>query len=54
VAPQVVVDSPDRPALAAAVGHIAFSAGVEVSVLHRQPKGLEDAFLALVDGGDSL
>ncbi|TFD78215.1 ABC transporter ATP-binding protein [Cryobacterium fucosi] len=78
VAPQVVVDSPDRAALASAlsqagvafspgrtgllaaatdpatIGHIAFTAGVEVSALHRQKKGLEDAFLALVDGGDSL
>ncbi len=78
VAPQVVVDSPDRDALAAAltgagvvfslgrtgllasatdpgtIGHIAFAAGVEVSALHRQKKGLEDAFLTLVDGGDSL
>ncbi|TFC16658.1 ABC transporter ATP-binding protein [Cryobacterium algoritolerans] len=77
VAPQVVVDSPDRAALAnaltragvdfsqgrtgllataadpARIGHIAFTAGVEVSALHRQKKGLEDAFLALVDGGDS-
>ena len=78
VAPQVVVDSPDRAALASAltqagiafsqgrtgllataadparIGHIVFTAGVEVSALHRQKKGLEDAFLALVDGGDSL
>ena len=77
IAPQVVVDSPDRDALAAAlteagvhftagrtgllageqdparIGHIAFSAGVEVSVLHRQKSGLEDAFLALVNGADS-
>ncbi len=78
VAPQVVVDSPDRAALASAlaragvvfsqgrtgllataadparIGHIAFTAGVEVSALHRQKKGLEDAFLALVEGSDSL
>jgi len=77
VSPQVVVDSPDRQALAAAlrtagvtftigrsgllaaaidpgaIGHVAFAAGVELSVLHRQKRGLEDAFLALVDGGDS-
>lgn len=70
--PIVVVDSPDRAALAAAltaadvqfqagrsglltagadpglIGHIAFSAGVEVSILHRQKSGLEDTFLALV------
>ena len=78
VASQIVVDSPDRDALATAltqagiafspgrtgllataadpgtIGHIAYTAGVEVSVLHRQKKGLEDAFLTLVDGGDSL
>jgi ABC-2 type transport system ATP-binding protein len=78
VAPQVVVDSPDRHALAAAlsaagvlfttgrsgllaaandpgeIGHLAFTAGVELSVLHRQKRGLEDAFLALVDGGAAL
>ncbi len=76
--PQVIVDSPDRNALATAlteagvefsigrtgllaavtepsrIGHIAFAAGVEVSVLHRQKSGLEDSFLALVAGGDSL
>jgi ABC-2 type transport system ATP-binding protein len=74
----VVVDSPDRAALAAALtaagvpftvgrsgllaveddparlGHLAFAAGVELSLLHRQKRGLEDAFLALVDGGGSL
>jgi ABC-2 type transport system ATP-binding protein len=73
-APRILVDSPDRQALAAAlsqagiefsigrtgllaaapdpalIGHIAFSAGVELSALHRQRKGLEDAFLALVNG----
>jgi ABC-2 type transport system ATP-binding protein len=78
VAPQVIVDSPDRDALAAAlteagipfstgrtgllaaspdpgrIGHIAFTAGIELSVLHRQKSGLEDSFLALVGGGDSL
>jgi ABC-2 type transport system ATP-binding protein len=78
VAPQVIVDSPDRDALARAlaeagipfstgrtgllaaapdpgrIGHVAFAAGVELSVLHRQKSGLEDSFLALVGGGDSL
>jgi ABC-2 type transport system ATP-binding protein len=78
IAPQVIVDSPDRDALVTAltdaglaftagrtglivavpdpgrVGHIAFAAGVELSVLHRQKAGLEDSFLALVEGGDSL
>jgi ABC-2 type transport system ATP-binding protein len=78
IAPQVIVDSPNRDALAAAlteagltftagrtglivavpdpgqVGHIAFAAGVELNVLHRQKAGLEDSFLALVEGGDSL
>jgi ABC-2 type transport system ATP-binding protein len=34
------------------VGHIAFSAGVELSVLHRQKSGLEDSFLSLVAGGE--
>jgi ABC-2 type transport system ATP-binding protein len=77
VAPLIVVDSPDRDALAAAlsragvafsqgrtgllaaaadpgtIGHIAFIAGVEVNALHRQKKGLEDAFLTLVDGSES-
>jgi ABC-2 type transport system ATP-binding protein len=76
-APLVVVDSPDRPALAAAlgaaavqfstgrsgllaastdpatIGHIAFSAGVEISVLHRQKSGLEDSFLALVGSSET-
>ncbi|KFF59167.1 hypothetical protein JF66_13215 [Cryobacterium sp. MLB-32] len=78
VAPQVVVDSPDREALASAltaagitfvagrtgllaaaadpgqVGHVAFAAGVELSVLHRQKAGLEESFLTLVGGGRSL
>ena len=77
-ATKVIVDSPNREALAAAlaaasatfevaragvlvsglepgeVGHIAFSAGVEVSSLHRQKSGLEDSFLALVGEGGSL
>ncbi|TFD70697.1 ATP-binding cassette domain-containing protein [Cryobacterium gelidum] len=77
-APQTIVDSPDRDALAAALtaagitfsigrtgllaatpdpgllGHLAFTAGVELSVLHRQKAGLEDSFLALVGGGHSL
>jgi len=44
----VAVPDPGR------VGHIAFAAGVELNVLHRQKAGLEDAFLALVEGGDSL
>ncbi|ASD20789.1 ABC transporter ATP-binding protein [Cryobacterium sp. LW097] len=78
IAPQVIVDSPDRDALIAAlteaglpftsgrtglivavpdpgrVGHIAFAAGVELNALHRQKAGLEESFLALVEGGDSL
>ncbi|MFP7762267.1 ABC transporter ATP-binding protein [Marisediminicola sp. LYQ134] len=78
VAPQVVVDSPDREALGAAltangltfapgrtgllvasadpaaIGHLAFTAGVELSVLHRQKSGLEDSFLSLVGEGGSL
>lgn len=37
----------------AAIGHTAFAAGVEVSTLHRQKSGLEDSFLALVNGGDA-
>jgi len=77
-APQTIVDSPDREALAAALtaaniafsigrtgllaatpdpallGHLAFTAGVELSVLHRQKVGLEDSFLALVGGSHSL
>jgi ABC-2 type transport system ATP-binding protein len=36
------------------VGHIAFTAGVEVSSLHRQKSGLEDSVLALVGEGGSL
>ncbi|MDJ0339832.1 ATP-binding cassette domain-containing protein [Cryobacterium sp. PH31-O1] len=38
----------------AMLGHLAFEAGVELSVLHRQKVGLEDSFLALVGGGHSL
>jgi ABC-2 type transport system ATP-binding protein len=77
-APQTIVDSPNREALAAALtaaniafsigrtgllaatpdpavlGHLAFTAGVELSVLHRQKVGLEDSFLALVGGSQSL
>jgi ABC-2 type transport system ATP-binding protein len=34
----------------ALLGHLAFAAGIELSVLHRQKAGLEDSFLALVDG----
>ena len=30
---------------------VAFLAGVELSALHRERKGLEEAFLALVNGG---
>ena len=37
----------------ARIGHIAFSAGVEISVLHRQKSGLEESFLALVNGADT-
>lgn len=33
------------------VGHIAFAAGIEISVLHKQETGLEDSFLSLVAGG---
>jgi ABC-2 type transport system ATP-binding protein len=75
--PHIVVDAPDRDALAAAlraadvpftigrsglvaasgdpalIGHIAFVAGVELSALHRQKSGLEESFLALVNGADS-
>ncbi len=35
------------------VGHVAFAAGIELSVLHRQEKGLEDSFLSLVAGGEA-
>ncbi|SDR75970.1 ABC transporter ATP-binding protein [Microterricola viridarii] len=35
----------------AQIGHIAFAAGVEISVLHRQETGLEDSFLSLIAGG---
>lgn len=76
-APRVVVDSPTRDALTAAlnaagldyesaragllvsasdpahVGHIAFAAGVELSMLHRQKAGLEDSFLSLVSAGQN-
>jgi len=38
----------------AEVGHVAFTAGIEVSVLHRQKSGLEDSFLALVGEGHTL
>ena len=77
-APQIIVDSPDRAALAAVLtaaeipftigrtgliaaaadparlGHLAFEAGIELSVLHRQKAGLEDSFLSLVSGGTAL
>jgi ABC-2 type transport system ATP-binding protein len=36
------------------VGHLAFTAGVELSALHRQKAGLEDSFLALVGEGHTL
>jgi ABC-2 type transport system ATP-binding protein len=76
--PQIIVDSPDRVALAdaltaagisftigrtgliaaaadpARLGHMAFEAGIELSVLHRQKAGLEDSFLSLVSGGTAL
>ncbi|MBM7503075.1 ATP-binding cassette domain-containing protein [Agromyces aurantiacus] len=35
----------------AVVGHAAFVGGVEVSALHRLKSGLEESFLALVNGG---
>jgi ABC-2 type transport system ATP-binding protein len=74
---RTIIDSPDRPALAAAldtagleytegrhgfivaepdtalVGHAAFVGGVEVSALHRLKSGLEESFLALVNGGEA-
>lgn len=34
------------------VGHAAFVGGVELSALHRMTSGLEDSFLALVNGGE--
>lgn len=73
--PVVLVDSPDRDALAralqaaglaftfgadgfrvttndaAAVGHVAFTAGVELRTLHRLSTGLEDTFIALTTRG---
>lgn len=33
------------------IGHIAFTAGVELSALHGQSTGLEESFLSLVSGG---
>jgi len=36
------------------IGHIAFTADVELSVLHRQKAGLEESFLTLVSGGRAL
>lgn len=42
-----IADEPDP----ARIGHVAFAAGVEVSVLHRLKSGLEDSFLSLVNGG---
>jgi ABC-2 type transport system ATP-binding protein len=38
----------------AAIGHVAFVAGVELSTLHRQKSGLEATFLSLVGEGGSL
>ncbi|MFO7689709.1 MAG: AAA family ATPase, partial [Cryobacterium sp.] len=43
----LLVDCPDP----GRVGHVAFTAGVELSTLHRHRAGLEDAFLALVGEG---
>ncbi|MFE5670228.1 ATP-binding cassette domain-containing protein [Agromyces sp. NPDC056523] len=43
----LLVSEPDP----AVVGHAAFVGGVEVSALHRQASGLEESFLALVNGG---
>ena len=34
------------------VGHAAFIGGVELSALHRLKSGLEESFLALVNGGE--
>ncbi|MEO6827068.1 MAG: ABC transporter ATP-binding protein [Microbacteriaceae bacterium] len=75
---RVVIDSPDRASLAAALtaaglqfdelrggllvsdaepaelGHLAFTAGVELSALHRKRSGIEDSFLSLVGEGNSL
>ncbi|HEX6955415.1 MAG TPA: ATP-binding cassette domain-containing protein [Agromyces sp.] len=44
----LVVAEPDP----GVVGHAAFVGGVELSALHRVASGLEDAFLALVNGGE--
>lgn len=41
-----IVDEPDP----GRVGHAAFTGGVELSALHRLKSGLEDSFLALVNG----
>ena len=43
-----IVDEPDP----ARVGHAAFVGGVELSALHRLKSGLEESFLALVNGGE--
>jgi ABC-2 type transport system ATP-binding protein len=43
----LIVSEPDP----AVVGHAAFVGGVEVSALHRLASGLEESFLALVNGG---
>jgi ABC-2 type transport system ATP-binding protein len=44
----IVVAEPDP----GVVGHAAFVGGVELSALHRMTSGLEDSFLALVNGGE--
>jgi ABC-2 type transport system ATP-binding protein len=43
-----IVDVPDP----GRVGHAAFIGGVELSALHRLKSGLEESFLALVNGGE--
>jgi ABC-2 type transport system ATP-binding protein len=45
----LIVSEPDP----GVVGHAAFVGGVEVSALHRQTSGLEESFLALVNGGEA-
>jgi ABC-2 type transport system ATP-binding protein len=50
------VDGPDGIVVAepdpGVVGHAAFVGGVELSALHRMTSGLEDSFLALVNGNE--
>lgn len=43
-----IVDEPDP----GRVGHAAFIGGVELNALHRLKSGLEESFLALVNGGE--